>query len=124
MLSKGVRRMKIVNLGPDEPYSLSDLEEDGFELVVYEYEAHREDYYGEGFAVGVTEDTVYSGSLGHCSCFGPFDSCLGSWKSGKETFEEFLTNKDSIHDISYPEKMYDIVKEYILKKREEANATD
>lgn len=75
------------------------IKEDDYEWFVYDYEdAGYGGYDGYGQAVALRRDgVVVVKSLDHCSCYGPMDCWETS--SYKVTVEEFLREKDSIHDI-------------------------
>jgi len=94
--------MKIYSLGPDnlEDYELTQITEDQFEWLVYSYENYG--YEGGGDAVALGKDgSLYYSSLSHCSCYGPTES----WPDKKMSIEEFLRDKDNVHDYHFMEEV-------------------
>lgn len=101
---------KIYNVGTDVSYDLPS--EDGLQWLVYSYSDY-DGYSGGGQAVALWEDGfVTVKDLGHCSCYGPFDS----WGKDNITIEEVLREKDGIHDL-------DIMEDIMVKIRELMNVS-
>lgn len=71
---------KINSIGVNtlEDYELRDLEEVGFDFLVYDYE--NGGYEGSGFAAWKKGDNWFYHELGHCSCNGPMDNVQSSAK--------------------------------------------
>ncbi len=101
----------IYQVGPDAAYDEGQVQDERFEWVVYWYEDGG--YDGSGNAVGYNKDDqcLYSYDMGHCSCYGPFDS----WGSNqtKVTVEEFFRDKDCIFDPDYKDEVVKKVAELL-----------
>lgn len=71
---------KIISIGSHTLgyYGLRDLEEVGFDFLVYDYE--NGGYEGNGFAAWKKGDDWFYHELGHCSCNGPMDNVQSSAK--------------------------------------------
>jgi hypothetical protein len=52
-------------------YELEDI--NGYDTLIVSYEA--DTYDGDGYAIGINASGVYIWSLGHCSCYGPGETC-------------------------------------------------
>ena len=93
--------MKIYQVGPDIPYDCPSEEDERFEWLVYWYEDGGYDGSGEAVALG-KDGLLYGFNLGHCSCYGPFDSWDYNKIEGGKTKEEFFGSA-SVLDYIYME---------------------
>lgn len=105
--------MQIYNVGPDG-FSESDFEfvlrDHAYHWVVIWYFDERWSGWGELVALGM-DGLIHYKDLGHCSCYGPLDE----WEQcGKMTVEEFLREKDSIHDIDFRKEVNEKVRSLLL----------
>jgi hypothetical protein len=100
--------MDVYNVGVEEPW---DLPSDGYVWLVYSYDVYSQ-YEGGGEAIGLSEEDgmLYIYNLGHCSCYGPFDSVCVSM-----TVEEYLRPKDSVHDFDPKSDVDKKVRELLAK---------
>ena len=100
--------MEIYSVGIDE-LDFAEYENE-FQWVVYEYEEGYYDGDGECIAFGL-DGLLHYKNLSHCSCFGPLEP---GWSKRSDwhtlTIEEFLQEKESIHDFDCG----DIVKSKVL----------
>lgn len=74
--------MDVYNVGPDElDGCFTIFEPDGsfatLDWLVYCYE--QGSYDGSGEAVGYINGKLYCTSLGHCSCYGPWDNAIDEY---------------------------------------------
>lgn len=96
--------MLVVNL-QDEPY---DIPANGFRFIITDYQSGS--YEGDGTAVMLLKykDELHIKSLGHCSCYGPFDNAADITSV---SVNEFL-HADNIHSYNIDsERLIDRVKQ-------------
>lgn len=89
--------MELYKVGKDDlgQYDLYDVDPEKFEWLVYSYDFWGQ-YEGDGEAVALGKDgLLYVHDMSHCSCYGPMDQ-FGN--KGTMTVEEFLREKDDVHD--------------------------
>lgn len=101
--------MEIYSVGCDEldDWDWKEIEAEKYIWTVYWYESGC--YEGSGEAVTLGKDgLLYCKDLGHCSCYGPMED----WETGCSvmTVEEFLREKDNIHDYDCKEVVKDKVR--------------
>ena len=103
--------MKIYQVGPDDAYDEPQNDE-RYLWLVYWYEIG--DYCGDGEAVALGVDgKLYVYGLGHCSCYGPFDE-WGVNRSDGIAVEDFLKERDSIHDLQFRDEVEEQVRKLLV----------
>ncbi len=101
--------MKIYCLNEEACYAPGEADEqfDHYEWLVYDY-WDQDGYSGDGEGVALGKDgLLYVYNLGHCSCYGPFDS-FGSHDGGI-TVEKYLETENDATD-PFNQKVRDKVK--------------
>ncbi|MFA5572276.1 MAG: hypothetical protein WDA42_04150 [Candidatus Bathyarchaeia archaeon] len=88
--------MEVYNIGPDDVGELPDGTD--IRWIVYWYESYGYDGLGQAVILWL-DDSVTIQDLGHCSCYGPFESM------GKDntTLADILRKNDNIHDLNIRE---------------------
>lgn len=101
--------MLVFNVGPDElnDYDLAYINKDDYDWVVYWYLSDIYEGSGEAVALNNKNGLLEYCNLSHCSCFGPMENFASK---DSITIEQFLAEKDNIHDLDFKDEIKDKVK--------------